>query len=202
MSLLLLVGPPGALVAETAGEISRLQGIPFADTDATIEQLTGESTELIAVERSEEKLRALEKDVALAFLTDITARDQRVLGLGSGSLGNSRDDAEFSPVRRRLAELREGGAAVVHLTGNLATLVHRTGLDGPRLAAVASPRRIFFTQLSQRTPLYAEFATHTIDTSGMELAEVTDAVVAAWKATQNADGTEARRQGNEATSQD
>ncbi len=179
MSLLILVGPPGALVAETAGEISRRQGIPFADTDATIEQLTGESTELIAVERSEEELRALEKDVALAFLSDITAQDQRVLALGSGSLGNSRDDADFAPVRARLAELRDGGAAVVHLTGNLATLVHRTGLDGPRLAAVASPRRIFFTQLSQRTPLYAELATHTIDTSGMELAEVTDAVVAA-----------------------
>lgn len=42
MSLLVLVGPPGALVAETAGEISRRHGVPFADTDAAIEQLAGE----------------------------------------------------------------------------------------------------------------------------------------------------------------
>ncbi len=180
MSLLILVGPPGALVAEAAGEISRLHNIPFADTDAAIEELTGESTELIAVERSEEDLRRLERDVALAFLRDLSPSDERVLALGSGSLGNSRSDGEFAPVRARLAQLREAGAVVVHLTGNLATLVHRTGLDGPRLAAVASPRRIFFTQLSQRTPLYQELATHTIDTSGMELAEVTAAVVDVW----------------------
>ncbi len=180
MSLLILVGPPGALVAETAGEISRLHGIPFADTDAAIESLTGESAEFIAVERSEEELRCLERDVALAFLTDISAQDERVLALGSGSLGNSRNDAEFAPVRSRVAQLREAGAVVVHLTGTLATLVQRTGLDGPRLAAVASPRRIFFTQLSQRTPLYQESAIHTVDTSGQELAQVTAAVVEAW----------------------
>ncbi|MFT3942515.1 MAG: shikimate kinase [Ancrocorticia sp.] len=189
MSLLILVGPPGALVAETAAEISRLHGIPFADTDAAIESLTGESAEFIAVERSEEELRRLERDVALAFLTDINAQDKRVLALGSGSLGNSRGDAEFAPVRSRVAQLREAGAVVVHLTGNLATLVHRTGLDGPRLAAVASPRRIFFTQLSQRTPLYQELATHTVDTSGQELAQVTAAVVAAWNCEQGANAS-------------
>lgn len=188
MSLLILVGPPGALVGETAEEISRLYGIPFADTDAAIEALTGESTEFITVERSEEELRCLEREVALAFLSGITAQDERVLALGSGSLGNSRNDAEFAPVRRRVAQLREVGAVVVHLTGNLATLVHRTGLDGPRLAAVTSPRRIFFTQLSQRTPLYQESATHTVDTSGQKLAEVTDAVVAAWKGARTSDG--------------
>ncbi len=188
MSLLVLVGPPGALVAETAGEISRRHGVPFADTDAALEQLAGESTELIAVERSEEELRRFERDVALAFLSDVTAQDERVLALGSGSLGNSRSDVEFAPVRARLAELLEAGAVVVHLTGNLATLVHRTGLDGPRLAAVASPRRIFFTQLSQRTPLYTELATQTIDTSGMELAEVTAVVVDTWKGPLSSEG--------------
>lgn len=195
MSLLILVGPPGALVAETAGEISRLRGIPFADTDAAIEALTGESTEFIAVERSEEELRQFERDVALAFLTELNAQDERVLALGSGSLGNSRDDDDFAPVRARVAQLRDAGAVVVHLTGNLATLIHRTGLDGPRLAAVASPRRIFFTQLSQRTPLYKESATHTVDTSGMELPEVTSAVVEAWKGTLSSDR-------NDETSQD
>ncbi len=180
MSLLVLIGPPGALVAEVAGELSARMSVPFADSDQAIAAITGSSPEDISVLGSEEQLRGVELEVALAFLNDLSATDARILALGSGSLGNSRSDAEFAAVRTRLSDLREQGACVVHLSGDLATLVRRTGLDGPRIAAVSSPRRIFFTLLSSRTPLYEQAATASIDTSGMELAEVADAVDKVW----------------------
>ncbi|MFT0847110.1 shikimate kinase [Actinomycetaceae bacterium L2_0104] len=181
MSLLVLIGPPGALVAEVAGELSHRLSIPYADSEQAIATLTGRSAEQISVQGSEEQLRGIERDVALAFLNDLSADDARILALGSGSLGNTRADAEFAPVRTRLADLREQGAFVVHLSGDLATLVRRTGLDGPRIAAVSSPRRIFFTQMSTRGPLYEEMSSFTVDTSGLDVGEVTDAVLAAWR---------------------
>ncbi len=181
MSLLVLVGPPGALVAEVAGALSERLSVPYADSEQAIALLTGSTAEEISVHGSEEQLRVTEREVSLAFLNDVSAGDRRILALGSGSLGNSRSDGDFAPVRTRLGELREQGACVVHLTGDLATLVRRTGLDGPRIAAVSSPRRIFFTQMSTRNPLYQQAATATIDTSGQEIQEVVDAVENVWR---------------------
>ncbi|MGO1593878.1 MAG: shikimate kinase [Ancrocorticia sp.] len=167
--MIILVGPPGALAPEVAAELSARTGWEYGDTQGLIDSLaTPEGIDSY----TEENMRAIEHEVALAALGDLEPGAHRILALGSGCLGNSREDSQFADVRARLATLREGGAHVVHLTASLKVLSHRNGLDGPRLAAVASPRRIFFTQLSTRSPLYEAASDLTIDTSDRKAGEV------------------------------
>lgn len=176
MSLAILLGPPGALVAECAERISAASGRSCLIVDDVVEAVAGESPERIVTTKGARALRAVEREVVGAILDSIDAADDRILALSSGSLGDGEDDEDFAPVRRRIAELAGEGAVVVHLTGNLATLVKRTGIGGPRLAAVESPRKIFYRHLSRREPLYAAAAEATLDTSGMDVAEAAERV--------------------------
>lgn len=172
--MIILIGPPGSLAPEVAAELSQRTGAEFADTQALIDQLMMDED---PNGYAEERLRSIEHDVAVAALNSVDARDERILALGSGCLGNSRDDTGFADVRAKIEELRDAGALVIHLTGSLKVLSHRNGLDGPRLAAVSSPRRIFFTQLSSRTPLYEQMASATIDTTELEPGDVAGQVL-------------------------
>lgn len=168
--MIILVGPPGALIDEVAGELSQATGNEWASASTLIGKMA--STGNLGDPYSEETMRQAEHEVGLAFLDTASAADPRILALGPGCLGNSREDEQFADVRARLTQLAADGALVVHLTGSLKVLSHRNGLDGPRLAAVTSPRRIFFTQLSARTPLYEQAAAFTVDTSEMTAQEV------------------------------
>ncbi|MCF2706450.1 hypothetical protein I6E29_04120 [Arcanobacterium haemolyticum] len=176
MSLIVLIGPPGALLDEVAGELSKRMGRPFLTTTSIAEQVTGETLDDFAIDHSEDRVRALERDIALACLVDIAAADDRILALGSGSLGNNLDDEFFASVRERLAELATNGARVLWLTADLTHLVKRNGLGGPRMAAVSSPRRIFYQQLTQRAPLYEALSEERINTSHRTVEESADLV--------------------------
>lgn len=172
--MIILVGPPGSLAPEVAAELSQLTGQEFADAQVAIDQLVGGTG---PVSYTEERARSVEHDVAFAVLSELTPDENRILALGSGCLGNSREDADFADVRTLLARLNEAGASVVHLTASLKALSHRNGLDGPRLAAVTSPRRIFFTQMTARAPLYEQASSITIDTSDRTPSDVAEEVL-------------------------
>ena len=178
MSLIALIGPAGACVPEVAAALSHDLGIPCAITDEVIEQIAATTPSDISLDQGEDTLRELEREVSLALLRDVTASSERILALGSGCLGNSLSDGYFLPVREALAELAQAGALVVWLTGDLTTLVKRTGLGGPRMAAVASPRKIFYNQLAAREPVYLSASTTSIDTSGLDLEAVVSRVTA------------------------
>ncbi|MCI1676264.1 MAG: hypothetical protein LKJ57_06760 [Ancrocorticia sp.] len=181
MSLLVLIGPPGALVADVTRLLSQERGVPAASTDSAVSALLGESLDQIAIEHDQSEIRRLERDVAVAFLRDAAqSEDARVLALGSGCLGDSADDPFFAPVRAELAARRAEGGLVVELTGDFHTLVHRTHLDGPRLAAVFSPRKIFYDQLQVRETVYRAVADHVIDTSGKTAVDVARHVGTLW----------------------
>ena len=190
MSVLVLIGPPGALTTDVAHELSARHGIPSAATDEAIEALAGRTLDQIAIYGEPGELRALERDVSVALLRDAEeslltgnahhgdSDERRILALGSGCLGDTPSDEYFVPVRTLLARVAEEGAVVVYLYGDFSTLVRRINLDGPRLAAVSSPRKIFYEQLALRAPVYEEAASQSIDTSGMTVTEATDAVEA------------------------
>ncbi|MDO4887937.1 MAG: shikimate kinase [Actinomycetaceae bacterium] len=174
MSLTVLVGPPGALVSQCAAELSARLSRPCASVEEAIEAIDGRSASGIVIESGIEALRSLEASVVGGFLNGLRAEEDKILALGSLSLGDGADDELFAPARASLAGLREAGTFVAHLTGDLATLVRRTGLDGPRFASVASPRRILLGQLPARERLYRSLADVTIDTSGLSVSEATD----------------------------
>lgn len=171
MSLAILLGPPGAFVSECAGLLSQLTGLPYLDVNDAIEAATGASPERIVTTRGADELRKIESQLVAAILDSIDAGETKILALSSGALGDSDDDEAYASIRRRMADLAEGGATVIHLTGDLKTLVKRTGLGGPRIAAVESPRRIFYGHLKRREPLYASLSNSTIDTTGKSLSE-------------------------------
>lgn len=168
MTALVLVGPPGALVAEVAALLSERHQMPYVTTDDVIEAVTGTPISDVAVYGGADDMRTLERSVAVALLHDL--EDGRILALGSGCLGQSVADEFFAPVRTELVRARDEGAVVVHLTGDFSALVRRVGLDGPRIASVSSPRKIFYQQLQVRTPLYAAVASYTVDTTGLDAA--------------------------------
>ncbi len=174
---LILIGPPGAWVPEVAEELSRRWHVPSADTDAVIGALAGRGVADIAVQDTGAALRELERNVALALLDDLGgAAEERILVLGSGCLGNTADDGDFAPVRQKLSVLRDGGHAVVYLSGDAPTLLRRLRLDGPHPASLFAPRRVFFGQLAARREVYRACADAEIPTDAVDVHDVADAV--------------------------
>lgn len=174
--MIVLIGPLGALVPECAEEISRRTGWDCAGVEAAIEALNGSPSEIVE-RQGAAALQALEIAYAHAFLEDSCGCDTRVLALGSASAGSAMSDDAGAPVRTELARLRAEGAEIIHLTGDLATLSKRTGLDGPRFASVTAPRTILYTQLVGRTHLYNAVATRTLDTSGRVCSDVVNDIL-------------------------
>lgn len=178
MNLVILIGPPGTFVNEAAGELSAQLKREFATTDALIALSTGSSVDQLSLEGGEEKLREFEREAALTLLSQVGADSDRILALGSGCLGSSLSDSYFDSVWARMQELGAQGCHIVWLTGDLTTLVKRTGIGGLSMASVGSPRKTFFNHLAQREPVYQKVATASVDTSGLELGGVVEQILA------------------------
>lgn len=164
----IVLGLPGAYLSEACGMLSERYGVEYADS-ALISRtlLKGEAY----VDYDEASMRTFHHDLALTL---IDQAGERLLALDSACIGKHRDDRQFADVHARIGEYAKNSGQVIALVGDFSTLVARTGLGGPRLAALSSPRRIFFTQLSGKRALLDSLATTTIDTTGKELTEVCD----------------------------
>jgi shikimate kinase len=153
---IVLIGPPGARVSETARALGARLGATVLDTDQEIEQRTGKPVGDIFIDDGEEAFRELERQVATAALVD---NSNIVVALGSGAV---LDVAVREQLRDR---------TVVYLAADLGTVVKHVGMDKPRVVLPGNPRGRLRALLDERAQTYAGLATITVqseDASGPE----------------------------------
>lgn len=159
----MLVGAPGAGKSTVGRRLARRWGVPFRDSDHLIEQSAGMSVSDIFVTEGEDAFRQRER----AIIADALDGRDGVLSLGGGAV--------LDPsTRERLAE-----APCVWLRVGVSEAARRVGLNTSRPLLLGNVRGTLMTLLDERTPLYEEVATWTVDTDGLSIDQVVDAVAAA-----------------------
>lgn len=146
----------GRLVAEALGR-------PFRDSDALIEERTGETVAQIFAERGEAAFRAEET----AALEEMLAAPPSVVAAAGGAIldvGN-RD------------RLRAGGR-VIWLVAEPSVLAQRVVTGDHRPLLEEDPAGTLARLAGEREPLYRDVADHVVNTQGRTPVEVADAVVA------------------------
>jgi shikimate kinase len=127
-----------------------------------VERDLGAPIEDLLVRHGEEEFRAAETRVAILALQ----RDC-VVALGSGTRG----------VAGRLAALAADGVPIVHLKVTPGVAMRRLGLSGLGAVAPMNPRALWVTMANERAKAFDAVATHAIDTTTSEPADVADEVV-------------------------
>jgi shikimate kinase len=159
------VGAMGAGKSSVGQAVARRLGVPFADTDAVIEERAGKPIPEIFFDDGEDAFRSLER----AVVAEALASFDGVLALGGGAIMNE-------GTRALLA-----GQNVVWLSVELSDAVKRVGLGAGRPMLAINPRATMKYLLDQRKPLYASVAAHTVATDGREIDDIAAEVVALLK---------------------
>jgi shikimate kinase len=168
--VLVLVGPPSSGKTTVGTAVAEILRVPFRDTDADIEDVTGQTVADLFVERGEPFFRTLEEQAVARAL----AAHEGVLALGGGSVLSA-------ATRQLLVDYRRGGGTVVWLDVDLASAADRVGLGRTRPVLGMNPRATLRNLLLARAPLYAEVATLTVPTGGREPGDVIADVTAALR---------------------
>ena len=166
-----LVGAPASGKTTVGTGVAELLGLPFRDTDADVEAVTGSTVADLFVDRGEEHFRALEEQAVARALAD----HDGVLALGGGAVLSA-------ATRERLAAYRRGGGTVVWLEVDLPSAARRAGLSRDRPLLAVNPRAMLRTMLEARAPLYAEVATLAVPTGSREPGDVIADVAGALSA--------------------
>jgi shikimate kinase len=145
-----LVGPMGAGKTTVAALLADAWRVEARDTDADVEATEGRTISDIFVDSGEARFRELER----AAVTDALAEHHGVLALGGGAV--------LDPATRELLH----GHPVVFLRVGLADAVKRVGLGSARPLLLGNVRGRIKALLDERTPVYEQVATHTVDTDG------------------------------------
>jgi shikimate kinase len=150
---------------EVGQRLARRLGRPFLDTDGLVETAARRTVAQIFADDGEARFRALERDA----VEEACAVPDAVIATGGGTLL----DAEN---RQRLA----AAGPVVCLTASPEEIARRVGdvTSRPLLVGHNGDRlKRIRTLLAERAPVYA-LATHTVDTSGLTVEQVTERVQA------------------------
>jgi shikimate kinase len=172
--LVVLVGPPSSGKTTVGTALAGILGVPFRDTDADIEDVTGQTVAELFIDRGEPLFRELEQQAVARALGSHTG----VLALGGGAVLSA-------ATREVLVGYGRGGGTVVWLDVDLASAARRVGLGRERPVLGMNPRATLRHLLLAREPLYREVATLTVATGGREPGDVI-AEVAASVAAQRA----------------
>jgi len=157
-----LVGAPGAGKSTVGRRLARRWGVAFRDSDQLVEAEAGKSVADIFVDEGESAFRARERDVIARALDE----PDGVLALGGGAVLDA-------TTRARLVD-----APCVWLRVGVGDAARRVGLNTSRPLLLGNVRGTLMTLLEERTPLYGEVATWTVDTDGRTIDEVVEAVAA------------------------
>lgn len=167
MTTVVLVGAPGAGKSTVGRRLARRWGVPFRDSDQIIESEAGKTVAEIFVDEGEPAFRVMERDVIARALD----AHEGVLALGGGAVLDE-------STRARLVDV-----PCVWLRVGVPEAAKRVGLNASRPLLLGNVRGTLMSLLDERTPLYEEVATWTIDTDGLAVDEVVAAVVSAVEAT-------------------
>ena len=162
MTTIVIVGAPGAGKSTVGRRLARRWGVSFRDSDQMVEAEAGKSVADIFVDEGEASFRARERDVIAKALDD----PDGVLALGGGAVLDE-------STRARLEQ-----APCVWLRVGVGEAAKRVGLNTSRPLLLGNVRGTLMALLDERTPLYEEVATWTVDTDGRTVDEVVEAVAA------------------------
>lgn len=157
----IIIGAPGAGKTSVGRRVAERLGVAFHDSDAAIEKRAGKPVSDIFLSDGEAEFRRLEREVIAESLKDVDG----VLSVGGGAVLDPDTREAFSH------------HTVVWLEVDLATATQRVGMNGARPLLMGNVRGTMITMLNERTPLYEEVATITVDTSGRSLKAVVSDVV-------------------------
>jgi shikimate kinase len=145
-----LVGLPGSGKSSVGRQLAKRLGVPFADSDAVIEERIGEPIRSFFEREGEARFRDIEQQV----IAELCTGAQGVLATGGGAV--------LREANRRA--LREHGT-VVYLRASADELHRRLRHDTQRpLLQVADPRARLRSLYAERDPLYRETAHFLIET--------------------------------------
>lgn len=162
-----LIGYRGSGKTSVAAPLAERLGWDWIDADAEIERVAGRSIRSIFASGGEAEFRRIERQV----LQDLLRRERLVIASGGGAVLNADTRREF----------REAGP-VVWLRGTPATLLARLQHDAttaerrPRLTSL-DQRREVEDLLAQRTPLYRQCASLTVETDGRSIDEIVETIL-------------------------
>ena len=155
MPLIVLVGLPGSGKTTVGRSLARRLQLPFADSDAVIEQRLGCTIRDYFDHQGEAAFR----DVEQAVIDELTQSPPGVLATGGGAV--------LRPANRR--HLRERGT-VIYLRASPEQLAKRLRHDTKRpLLQVADPLKRLRDLYADRDPLYRECAHFVVDAHGTTL---------------------------------
>jgi shikimate kinase len=153
-----LVGAPGSGKSTIGELIAEKLSVDFTDTDQAVEERAKKTISQIFIDDGEAAFRLLEKEeVAKAI-----ANSSGVVSLGGGAVLNPETRALLKTVPTLWLEVSQKTAAA------------RVGLAQARPVLVGNVRATLVKLLEERTPLYQEVATFSIDTSDKSTIEVLD----------------------------
>jgi shikimate kinase len=140
-------------------------GIPFFDTDVIVQERAGGSIVELWEEVGEAGFRDLES-VALSNVPTTAG----IVAAGGGAV--------LDPANRQLIARSD---KVVWLRCDAETLAERLRSNADRPLLTQSPETTLETLLADRAAIYADLATHQVETSAMTLDEVVSEVVGIWQ---------------------
>jgi len=153
-----LVGLPGAGKSSVGADLAALLGVPFADTDDLVVEMTGRSVPEIFSDDGEATFREIEAAAIADALLDFNG----VLALGGGAVTTE-------AVRQ---ELRDSAVTVALLTAEPAVLLRRIAGTGHRPLLAGDPAARLAELAEARLRLYDEVATLTVETDFATTVEV------------------------------
>ena len=165
---IILIGARGAGKTSVGRQLAQKLSRPFVYTDERIERLTGRSVRELFAERGETAFRDLESKTLRQALHE----NGQVVSVGGGAV--LRDENRNS--------LHTSGLCV-WLTAPAPELARRVAAD-PRSADLRpaltplSPGGEMQRLLDERGPLYAQLADLTIETSGRDVEQIIDTILA------------------------
>jgi shikimate kinase len=163
MASIIIIGPPGSGKSTIGRQLAAKLVREFRDTDALIEEQTGEKISQIFVDRGETWFRETE----MQMLEKELSESDHVLSLGGG--------APLSEKAQSL--LRSQVAPIIFLDVSLSTAAPRVGFNRDRPLLLSNPRATWQELMDKRRPIYETLATHTIVVDGKKPEQIVDEII-------------------------
>jgi len=163
MTLVILLGAPGAGKSTVGALLAKNLKLAFVDTDKVIEKISGKSVSQIFIDDGEERFRALELEV---LENQLSATDT-VLALGGG--------APISPTAQGL--LKNSKSIKIFLDVSLSVAAPRVGFNRDRPLLLGNPRAQWQSLLDKRRPIYEDVADHCIKVDALKANAIVSQIV-------------------------